>query len=136
MAEPENNESKILQAVLNQLGITEESAHKFKFGGIVGKVALIALVGLICSVGIAKYTTGLIQLVLVLGAFATTLGIVGLVLRFGAKHPISATLEGTEVILWQQQVIATKFGEVPKGQTLPNPGGSPPQLPPQAGAEE
>jgi hypothetical protein len=126
---------KPLQDLLEQFGISHESVHRFRFGGIVGKVALVALGGFAAAIGIAKYTAGMIQLCVLGGDFATTLLIIHWIFRYAEKHPGSATLEGAEMILWQQQQlsIAAKNMNPPlQSPVIPDPKGSMPQLnPPQ-----
>jgi len=123
----------LVQEILSKLGISEQSAHKFKFGGIVGKIALVALGGFIAAIGVAKYTSGLIQAICILAVLATTLLVIWWILRYAEKHPVSATLEGAEIILWQQHqlVLAAKgLAELPESPVIPNPEGAPPQVEP------
>ena len=104
-----------------------------------GKVALVALGGFAAAIGTAKYTTGSIQIVSVIAILATTLLIIRWILNYAEKHPTLATLEGTEVILWQQQQIMLAAKNMPapqESQIIPNPGGSPPQSNPPQGVQE
>lgn len=96
---------KSLQEFLAGLGISEESIKQYKFGGIVGKVALIAIAGLAAAAGIAKLTSGYVQAICVVTVLATVLFIVRWIFDYAEKHPQSATLEGTQIIAWQQQQI-------------------------------
>jgi hypothetical protein len=130
---------KPIRELLEQLGISQESAQRFRFGGIVGKVALVALGGFAAVIGAAKYTAGTIQITSVVAVLLTTLLIIHWIFRYAEKHPSSATLEGAEVILWQQQqiMLAAKNMPAPQDtQIVPNPGGSPPQSNPPQGVEE
>jgi hypothetical protein len=132
---------KSIQELLEQLGFSQESVQRFRFGGIVGKVALVALGGFAGAVGVAKYTAGLglIQIICVAGVLLTTYLIIRGILSYGEKHPSSATLEGAEIILWQQQQIMLAAKNVPSPtelQIIPNPGGAPPQLNPPQGVDE
>jgi hypothetical protein len=47
-----------IEKLLAQLGFSQKSTSRFRFGGIVGKVALIALAGFGAMVGLAKYVAG------------------------------------------------------------------------------
>jgi hypothetical protein len=130
---------KPIKELLEQLGISQESAQRFRFGGIVGKVALVALGGFASVIGVAKYTAGSIQIISVIAILVTTLLIIRWIFTYAEKHPDSATLEGAEVIIWQQQqlLLAAKNMTVPKdSMVVPNPQETPPQASPQQGADE
>ena len=128
-----------VKELLGQFGISQEAAQRFRFGGIVGKVALVALGGFASVIGVAKYTTGLIQIIAVVAVLVTTLLITRWIFAYAEKYPASATLEGAEVIVWQQQQImlaAKNTPRLPESQVIPNPGGTPPQLDPPQGVDE
>jgi len=130
---------KPIKDILEQLGFSHESAQKYRFGGIVGKVALVALGGFAAAIGAAKYATGSIQVVLVIAVLATTVLIIRWILAYAEKHPSLATLEGTEVILWQQQqiMLAAKNMTPPNESIIiANPKGTPPQPNPPQGEDQ
>ncbi len=124
------DEPEFLQQIFSKLGVSQESTRTFKFGGVVGKLAIVALGGFLATVGVAKYTSGTAQIISIICVLAVTLVIVRWILDYAQKHPISATLEGGEMVLWQQQqmTLAAK-GQLPPKESpiIPNPGGSPPQ---------
>ena len=127
-----------IRNILSELGISEESAHTFRFGGVVGKIAIVALGGFLSAIGVAKYTAGTIQIVSIIAILLTTVMTIRWILDYAEKHPVSATLEGAEIILWRQQqmMIASKDAIPPKDSpVVPNPEGSPPQLAPPEGAD-
>ena len=107
-----SDEPNILEQILSRLGlgVSQESTRTFKFGGVVGKLAIISVGGILGVIGVAKYTSGIPQLVSILSVLIATLIIIKWTLNYAEKHPISATLEGAEIILWQQQkmVLAAK----------------------------
>ena len=104
-----------------------------------GKVALVALGGFAAVIGVSKYTTGTVQIIGISAILFTTLLIIRWILNYAEKHPGSATLEGAEVILWQQQqiLLAAKNMTLPKDSpVIANPGGTPPQLNPPQGEDQ
>src|SRR5437763_205458 len=130
---------KPIRDLLAQLGLSQESVQKFSFGGIVGKVTLVALGGLTAAVGVAKYTTGITQIVCVVAVLLVTTLIIRWIFDYAKKNPESATLEGTEIILWQQQrlMLAAKDTTPPKeSPVIADPKGTPPQLNPSQGADQ
>jgi hypothetical protein len=103
--------------------------QRFKFGGIVGKVALVALGGFAATIATAKLTEGMIQGICVIGVLAATVLIVKWILDYADKHPESATLEGAEIIVWQQQqMMAVAKGMESPPQTIPIPDPSRPVI--------
>jgi hypothetical protein len=99
----------------------------------VGKVALVALGGFAAAIGVAKYTAGSVQTICVMAVLLTAILIIRWILNYAEKHPASATLEGAEIILWQQQqlMLAAKNMTPPKeSPVIANPEGMPPQLKP------
>lgn len=128
-----------IQTVLSELGISEQSAHRFKFGGVVGKIAIVALGGFLATIGVAKYTSGPIQIIAILAVLSTTIMTLRWIFSYAEKHPVSATLEGAEIILWRQQqmMLAAKGVTLPKDSpVIPDPHGSPPQLNPTQGEDQ
>lgn len=81
------------------------SSAKFKFGGVIGKVALVG------TVGIAGYVAIVIELgsTLLAGVYAFPVLIFAyLIIReimgYAQEHPFSATAEGTQVVLLHKQM--------------------------------
>jgi hypothetical protein len=130
---------KPLQDLLTQLGLTEESIQSYKFGGVVGKVSLIALGAFVAAMGTAKLTTGWVQAVCVIATLATGVLIIRWILDYAEDHPESATLEGSQIIVWKHQkvILAAKGMMVPEQSPIvPNPEGAVPQLNPPQGTDQ
>ena len=114
---------KPIKDMLAQLGISQKSMQRVKFGGIVGKVALIALAGLAATVTVAKFTTGTIQPICTIAVLLAVLLIIRWILDYAEKNPGPATLEGTELILWQHVTMAAAKGlpSPPVTPVIPDP---------------
>jgi hypothetical protein len=125
---------KPLQDLFSQLGLSSESVSKVKFGGIVGKVALIALFGFASTAACMTWAGSL----LVKGAClliipGTTIWIIWKIFDYAERNPLPAVMDGAEMLIWQQQqtMLATKSSTPPKeSPVIPNPEGAPPQLNP------
>jgi hypothetical protein len=123
-------EPNILERIFSGIGMSKETTKTFKFGGVVGKLAIISVGGIVGVIGVAKYTTGVPQLVSILSVLAATLIVIRWTLNYAEKHPISATLEGAEIILWQQQrmLLGAKNLNPPSNSlVISDPEGTPPQ---------
>lgn len=128
-----------IQEILASVGVSQEHVRTFKFGGIIGKVALVALGGFAAVVGVAKFAGGTNQLICVGAILVTVLLVVAGMLRYAEKHPQSATLEGAEILVWQhQQLSVAAKNRIPPEDSpvIANPGGSTPQLSPPEGEDQ
>lgn len=101
-------------SLFSSIGIDLSFLRKVKFGGIVGKVALIAIVGTVMlgAIAVVMVLRGvdptIIAYLLVAVVVMAMIGIIG----YGAKFPKQATLEGMEVIAFENQRLALdKFQE-------------------------
>ena len=65
-----------IQEILASVGVSQEHVRTFKFGGIIGKVALVALGGFAAVVGVAKFAGGTNQLICVGAILVTVLLVV------------------------------------------------------------
>lgn len=99
------------QTILAKLGIGQQSIHRIRFGGVVGKQALVTFGGLL---GLAVLAFKAHDLILQWGCLiaigvVTMYGITAMGFH-GHKHPVEATLEGAEIIAWKhiQQGLAIK----------------------------
>ena len=103
-----------------------------------GKVALIALGGFVAVIGTSKYTAGLTQIISIIAVLLAMALIIRWILSYAEKHPESATLEGAEIILWQQQVMLAAKNMSPPRESpiIPGPEGMPPQLDPPQGEDQ
>ena len=108
---------------LSSIGISKRSLQRVKFGGVVGKQALVGVAALIPLAVIAWKSEGSISLlwgcltVLFLICFSTVFAI-GF---HGHQHPEQATLEGAEIVMLQhlQNVVSAKgAGEIPVSGTI------------------
>jgi hypothetical protein len=129
-------DSSPLPKWLSQFGLSK-TLQRIKFGGVVGKQTLL---GIFAVLGLAslgwRASQGDILSIAVIAAIVV-LAIAFLNFRYAHSHPAEATLEGTEMLALQHQVMASKFIEPPKDSTIvPNPGGSPPQSNPPGEAEK
>ncbi len=101
-----------------------------------GKISLIAIAWIVGVAACVRWASNSwIQALTVLVLSAVFLIVVHWILAYATAHPQSATLEGAEVILWQRQqiMLAAKNLEIPPQRpVIPNPEGSPPQLPGKA----
>lgn len=89
-----------------------------------GKVALVSLFGFGATAASIHWVLGpWLQIACLLIIPAATLTIIKWILNYAEKHPQSATLEGAEIIVWQQQQIMAAA----KG--LPNPASTAPEIP-------
>jgi hypothetical protein len=119
--------------ILSRFGISSDFAQKVRFRGPVGK---LALVGVICLVGLSgvgiRSSSSTIEALCAVLATVVVLSLVGAILWYSHAHPDQATLEGMEVVLlYQQKAWATKGLEAPKNApVIPNPAGIAPQLNP------
>lgn len=129
---------KQVQTLLAQFGLSQESVQTVRFGGIVGKVALIALGGFVAVIGTSKYTAGLTQIISIIAVLLAMALIIRWIFSYAEKHPESATLEGAEIILWQQQVMLAAKNMSPPRESpiIPGPEGMPPQLDPPQGEDQ
>jgi hypothetical protein len=100
-----------LEQFLSKLGISSKSLQRIRFGGVVGKQALVAVFVAIGLAIVARQTADpsvhrLCIYGLLLDAF---LAIVAIGLH-GHNHPFEATLEGAEVVAYRhvQQEFAMK----------------------------
>ena len=121
-----------IQKVLSQIGINK-ALQRIRFGGVVGKQTILGILGAFALASIAWKASG--RDVLILGLTVAVLLLIIAILNFAYanKHPVEATLEGSEMLAFQHQVLASKSLEAPKDSAIvPNPNGAPPQtnLPP------
>lgn len=128
-----------LEELFSQLGLSSESVGKVKFGGIVGKVALIAIIGLAATVaGMTWAGNPWLKGGCLLIIPGTTIWIIRQILDYAERNPLPAVMDGAEMLIWQQQqvMLAAKNLTPPKDSPIiPDPEGAPPQLNPQQGAD-
>lgn len=94
--------------VLRSVGISD-AVHRIRFGGIVGKLALLGVAGVVGVTVIGARTDDpQVQLVCAVGALVVIVLIGGGILAFGWRYPWQATLEGTEATSAFGQMMAAK----------------------------
>jgi len=106
----------------------------------VGKIALLGVVCLAC-LGVLSYraSTPIIEGMCVVAAILDLLSTGGAILWYSHQHPNEATLEGMEVVIYQQQRAWAAKGLTENHAStsvIPNPESLPPQLNPSVEAEE
>lgn len=100
-----------LEQFLGKLGVSTKVLQRIRFGGVVGKQALVAVfvaLGL-AAVAIRTSNPGVLTLC-IYGLLADAFLAIVAIGFHGHKHPFEATLEGTEVVAYQhvQQQLAMK----------------------------
>lgn len=122
--------------ILSQLGLTK-SLQRIKFGGVVGKQTLLAVIGACAIAAIAWRSDP--AYAWIFGICAVVLLLVVAVLNFwyAHAHPAEAMLEGTEMLAFQHQMLAAKFLQPPKDSAIiPNPENKPPELNPSEAPDQ
>lgn len=98
----------LLSAVLTKVGASEY-LQRFRFGGVVGK---LAMVGVICILVIGGVALKLSNQWFLISAIAVVAGvavfIVIKVINFADRHPELALLEGADLLRWQQMQLEAK----------------------------
>lgn len=109
-----------LDKLLNRFGASSKTLLRVRFGGVVGKIALVAVFVAIGLAVVARQTNDTTILKLcTYGIFAVGFVAIVAIATHGHNHPLEATLEGGEVIAYQhvQQQFAAKgtkeFGPAP-----------------------
>jgi hypothetical protein len=106
-----------LQGLLRKLGFKPNAFYRIRFGGVVGKLALIAFSALMAVAAVALKGSGLYIHWGCLAVIAL-IGLRGIaaVSSYAEKHPNEATLEGLEVVALKEletQFAAKGFPEIP-----------------------
>jgi hypothetical protein len=100
--------------LLSRFGIDRKSLMKIRFGGVIGKQALIGVGGLAAMVFVAGRATkdGPLLWACLIGIFVLAVGVVLAIGIHGHRHPLEATLEGGEIVVMQhlRQEVAAKGG--------------------------
>jgi hypothetical protein len=107
---------KELVDLLGKFGLDKRSITKIRFGGVVGKMALVGVAGLL---GLIVVTTrapheGLLLWGCLAGILFLAILVVTAIGIHGHQHPLEATLEGGEIVVMQhlkREVEAKGTGE-------------------------
>jgi hypothetical protein len=128
---PESTEKIIARLGLNKL------VQRVKFGGVVGKQTLLGIATVAGLAVIAWKAESKDVIFIAIAAAVIALTIAVLNFCYARSHPVEAMMEGTEMLVLQHQVLASKSVEPPKSSpVIPNPEGTPPQLNPPLGADQ
>ena len=102
---------------LENVGISSKALKRIRFGGVVGKQAIVGVAVALALAIVARQTTDPGVLRLCIGAIVLDCFVVIAAISFhGHKHPAEATLEGGEVVAWthvQQEFAAKGVKELP-----------------------
>ncbi len=113
MDDPKQKPSLVTQ-MLESIGAAEY-LQRFKFGGVVGKMTVIGLIGLVVIGIIGRNLVGNWA---VLGGITLAASIIVFVVqtiyKFADRHPELALFEGAELLRWQQMQIEAKGMQAPK----------------------
>jgi len=106
-----------LDELLSKLGLKPGSLYKIRFGGVVGKIAFVSS-ALVAPAVIVGYKTADTTVQLCCLGYGLLIGImsVGAMLFYGHKHPLEATLEGSQIVALkelQNQYAAKGVSEIP-----------------------
>src|SRR4029077_17167535 len=94
-----------------KLGMSSKSLHRIRFGGVVGKQALVGVFVALGLAVVSRQSTDPSVLRLCVEALLLDLFVTIAAIGFhGHKHPFEATLEGAEVVAYRhvQQEFAAK----------------------------
>jgi hypothetical protein len=106
---------------LGKFGINQKSLMKVRFGGVIGKQALVGVLGVAGIVYVASRagTNSTLLAGCLLGIFVLTIVIVVAIGIHGHQHPVEATLEGGEIVVVQH--LRQEFAAKGMGQITPSP---------------
>jgi hypothetical protein len=80
--------------------------RRIKFGGVVGKQAFVTVVSVLSLGGaVWRIESVALQTACIVLAFAVAMTGLLCMSFYGHRHPVEATLEGTEMVAWQHQVL-------------------------------
>ena len=109
------NDKFELDELLGKLGLSSKSLLRVRFGGVVGKVALVAVFVALGLAVVSRQTAdpSVLRLCIYALLAVAILGIVVIAIH-GHNHPLEATLEGGEVVAYQhvRQEFAAKGKEI------------------------
>ncbi len=117
MAQPNNDNAWDLRNLLRGVGIKPNSLYKLRFGGVVGKIAILGTAPLVpIAIIAARANATAILWACIVGALLLPFYGIGAALFFAHRHPLEATLEGSEVVALvqaQTQLVAKGHPEIP-----------------------
>jgi hypothetical protein len=106
---------------LGKFGIDQKALMRVRFGGVIGKQALVGVLGVAGIVYVASRagTNGNLLAGCLLGVFVLTIVIVVAIGIHGHQHPVEATLEGGEIVVVQH--LRQEFAAKGIGHITPSP---------------
>jgi|SRR6266850_497551 len=109
---------KELSEWLGKFGIDQKSLMRIRFGGVIGKQALVGVLGVAGIVYVASRsgTNSTLLAGCLIGIFVLTIVVVVAIGVQGDRHPVEATLEGGEIVVVQhlrQEFAAKGMGSIP-----------------------
>jgi hypothetical protein len=111
-----------IEELLSKLGLKPGSLYKVRFGGVVGKIAFVSI-ALVAPAVVVAYRTADNTVQLCCLGYGALVGIlsIGAMLFYGHKHPLEATLEGSQIVALkelQNQYAAKGVLEIPYQQPV------------------
>ena len=116
MAAPKESVPRDFADLLGKFGIDRKSLMKIRFGGVIGKLALVGIGGLGGLTVVAVKADGLLLWACLIAMLVLALSVVSLIAFHGHKHPLEATLEGGEIVVMQHlrhEAAAKGMDQVP-----------------------
>jgi hypothetical protein len=125
---------KDLSEWLAKFGVDKKSSMKIRFGGVVGKQALVGVMGVAGIVYVASKSGANAALLAgcLAGIFVLTIAVVLAIGIHGHQHPVEATLEGGEIVVVEhlrQEIAAKGMGQIPASLPVLEGIGQKPMLP-------
>ncbi|MGA8367560.1 MAG: hypothetical protein ACLQMT_08465 [Candidatus Acidiferrales bacterium] len=117
-----SSQSAYIEKLLKSVGVTSQWLRRIRFGGVVGKQAIVGAVIAAALALIGRHTDNTnVQLLCVGGLIFDCFVTIGAISFHGHKHPLEATLEGGEVVAWgqmQQEYAQKGVRELPASQPV------------------
>jgi hypothetical protein len=123
------------EKIAKLVGLSSETHQKIKFGGVVGRLTLLAVAGVVAIGYATAHTSPIGALIGIVAIVFIILCVVGLALYVVKTRPELAILEGTQVLRYRQLTIGAK-GYSPDASLPPVPDPGLPKLPPDEGGVE
>ena len=125
LPDDDSNFEKIAKLV----GLSSETQQKIKFGGVVGRIALLAVAGVLAIGYATAHASPIGALIGIVAIVFIILCVVGFALYVVKTRPELAILEGTQVLRYRQLTIRAKDYS-PESPMPPVPDPGLPKLPP------
>lgn len=117
-----NSPKNPLSELLAKYGIDRRSLTRIKFGGVVGKQALVGIMGVVGLIAVVvKAESPYLLWGCGSGIFLLTIGTIISIAIHGHQHPLEATLEGGEIVVMQHlrgELAAKGMNQVPESSPM------------------